>query len=276
MPLLPAYGSLGGQAMTVVRTLPSRPVAIQPGAIAIKDLTVSYDRVPAVHHLSGTFAAGSLTAIVGPNGAGKSTLLNAIIGAIPADEGHIEIAGVARRHIGYLPQRANIDQTFPISVYDTVALGLWRETGMFGRVSDDGKRRIHGALDALGLSGLDKRPIGHLSVGQFQRVLFARLMLQDAGLILLDEPFAGLDTTTTADLMLKLADWHAEGRTIVAVLHDLAQVRQSFPETLLLSKARTAWGSTRDVLTAANLSAAGYIVETVPAPMPALVAGGRA
>ena len=262
--------------MTVVHTLPSRPAAIRPGAISITDLTVSYDRVPAVHHLSGTFATGSLTAIVGPNGAGKSTLLNAIIGAIPADEGRIEITGIDRHRIGYLPQRADIDQTFPISVYDTVALGLWHETGMFRRVSADGGQRVHAALNALGLSGLDLRPIGHLSVGQFQRALFARLMLQDAGLILLDEPFAGLDTTTTADLMQQIADWHGEGRTIVAVLHDLAQVRQSFPDTLLLSKGRAIWGGSREVLTATNLSAAGYIVETVAVPAPALVAGARA
>ncbi len=262
--------------MSPVSALPLRPGIIQPGAIRIENLTVSYDRVPAVHHLSGSFAAGSLTAIVGPNGAGKSTLLNAIIGAVPIDQGAIAVTGVDKRRIGYLPQRANIDQTFPISVTDTVLLGLWHETGMFGRVSADGRARAEAALEALGLSGLGKRPIGHLSVGQFQRVLFARLMLQDAGLILLDEPFAGLDTTTTADLMRKIGDWHREGRTIVAVLHDLAQVRQSFPETLLLSKARTAWGLTRDVLTAGNLSAAGYIVEPVPVPAPALVVGARA
>lgn len=262
--------------MNAVSALPSRSAPVQPGAIRIENLTVSYDRVPAVHHLSGTFAAGSLTAIVGPNGAGKSTLLNAIIGALPTDEGAITVTGVERRRIGYLPQRANIDQTFPISVYDMVTLGLWHETGMFGRVSAEGKHRAHAALDALGLSGLERRPIGHLSVGQFQRMLFARLMLQDAGLILLDEPFAGLDTTTTSDLMRRIGDWHTEGRTIIAVLHDLAQVRQSFPRTLLLSKARSAWGFTRDVLSADNLAAVGYIVEPPHSPAPVLVAGGRA
>jgi zinc/manganese transport system ATP-binding protein len=262
--------------MTSVSTLPGPRATIQPGSVTLDNLTVSYDRVPAVHHLSGRFAPGSLTAIVGPNGAGKSTLLNAIIGAVPTDEGMIAVEGVDRRRIGYLPQRAHIDQTFPISVYDTVSLGLWHETGMFGRVSEDGKRRVHAALHALGLAGLEARAIGHLSVGQFQRVLFARLMLQDAGLILLDEPFAGLDTTTTSDLLRKIGGWHAEGRTVVAVLHDLTQVRQSFPETLLLSKGRNAWGATRDVLTAANLSAAGYIIETIPAATPPLVAGARA
>lgn len=262
--------------MSTVSTLPARSAVVQPGAIRIDNLTVSYDRVPAVHHLSGAFAAGSLTAIVGPNGAGKSTLLNAIIGALPADEGAIAVTGVERRRIGYLPQRANIDQSFPISVYDTAALGLWHETGLFGRVSAEGKQRVLAALNALGLAGLETRAIGQLSVGQFQRVLFARLMLQDAGLILLDEPFAGLDTTTTSDLMRRIGDWHTEGRTIIAVLHDLVQVRQSFPETLLLSKRHTAWGVTREVLSAANLAAAGYLVDPAPALAPVLVAGGRA
>jgi zinc/manganese transport system ATP-binding protein len=264
--------------MTTLTALPDRRTAVQAGSIRLDNLTVSYNRVPAVHHLSGRFAPGSLTAIVGPNGAGKSTLLNAIIGAVPTDEGMITVSGVDRHRIGYLPQRANIDQTFPISVYDTVALGLWHETGMFGRVTPDGKRRVHVALAALGLAGLEQRPIGHLSVGQFQRVLFARLMLQDAGVILLDEPFAGLDMATTSDLLRRLADWHAEGRTVVAVLHDLAQVRQAFPETLLLSRGRTAWGPSREVLTSANLSAAGYIVETLPGPppAPAPVAGAHA
>ncbi len=244
------------------------------GAISIDNLTVAYDRVPAVHHLSGGFAAGSLTAIVGPNGAGKSTLLNAIAGAVAADEGAITITGVAQRRIAYLPQRATIDQTFPISVYDAVSLGLWHETGIFGGVGASGRARANAALAALGLAGLGNRPIGNLSVGQFQRVLFARLILQDAGLILLDEPFAGLDTPTTSDLMRQIADWHGEGRTIIAVLHDLAQVRQWFPDTLLMSKARIAWGTTREVLTPANLALAGYLVE--PAAGPVLVAGGRA
>jgi zinc/manganese transport system ATP-binding protein len=259
--------------MTSVSPLLRHP-GISPGGIAIKNLTVSYDRVPAVHHLSGQFAPGSLTAIIGPNGAGKSTLLNAIVGALPTDEGAIEVTGVERRRIGYLPQRAQIDQTFPISVYDTVTLGLWHEIGLWGRISASGRARAEAAMEALGLAGLGTRPIGHLSVGQFQRVLFARLMLQDAGLILLDEPFAGLDTPTTADLMRQIADWHREGRTIVAVLHDLAQVRQSFHEVLLLSKARTVWGPTRDVMTAANLAAAGYIVESSQ-PAPVAAAGGR-
>jgi len=233
--------------------------AAKPGAaIAIRDLTVSYNRVPAVHHLSGDFGAGSLTAIVGPNGAGKSTLLNAIAGALKPDGGSIAISGIARRDIAYLPQRANVDQSFPISVLDTISLGLWHETGAFGAISGTGQLRMLAALARVGLKGLGPRPIGSLSVGQFQRVLFARLLLQDAGLILLDEPFAGLDTPTTTDLMHLIGEWNGQGRTVAAVLHDLGQVKQMFPRTLLLSRGCTAWGATQLVLTPDNLAAAGY------------------
>jgi len=240
-------------------------------AIAIRNLTVSYNRVPAVHHLSGDFPAGSLTAVVGPNGAGKSTLLNTIAGVLKPDEGSVTLSGIARRDIAYLPQRANVDQSFPISVLDTVSLGLWRETGALGPASDDGRKRMLAALARLGLKGLGHRPIGSLSVGQFQRVLFARLLLQDAGLILLDEPFAGLDTPTTTDLMHLVGDWNAQGRTVVAVLHDLAQVKAMFPRALLLSRGCVAWGATQLVLTADNLAAAGY----APEPWVAALAGAR-
>jgi len=234
-------------------------------SIAIRDLTVSYNRVPAVHHLSGDFPPGSLTAIVGPNGAGKSTLLNAIAGVLKPDEGTISISGLAPREIAYLPQRANIDQTFPISVLDAISLGLWRETGILGSTSSDGRSRMIAALARLGLTSLGQRPIGSLSVGQFQRVLFARLLLQDAALVLLDEPFAGLDTPTTTDLMHLIGDWNGHGRTVVAVLHDLGQVRKMFPRTLLLSRDCTAWGATPLVLTPDNLAAAGYPPEPWPA-----------
>ena len=232
-------------------------------AITIRDLTVSYNRVPAVHHLSGTFPAGSMTAIIGPNGAGKSTLLNAITGALRPDTGNIDITGIARRHIAYLPQRANVDQSFPISVFDTVSLGLWRKIGVLGAVTPAALSQINTALLHVGLGGFGSRAIGELSVGQFQRVLFARLLLQDASLIVLDEPFAGLDMPTTADLMALIANWHAQGRTIIAVLHDIAQVRRMFPRTLLLSRVCTAWGATGLVLTRDNLSAAGYAAEAM-------------
>jgi zinc/manganese transport system ATP-binding protein len=218
------------------------------GAIRIDDLTVAYDRVPAVHHVSGVFAAGSLTAIVGHNGAGKSTLLKAIVGLQRPDSGHIRLEGITRDDIGYLPQRARVDQSFPVSVRDVASLGLWRRTGMLGGVTAEGEAQIGAALTALELDGLDDRPIGTLSTGQIQRVLFARLMLQQASVILLDEPFDGLDAQTTEHLLATLKEWHAEGRTVIAVLHDLALVRRAFPRALLMSKGNAQWGATAQVL----------------------------
>jgi zinc/manganese transport system ATP-binding protein len=233
----------------------------RPAAIEIADLTVAYDRRPAVHHLSGRFAAGSLTAIVGPNGAGKSTLLKTIVGILKPDQGQLSLGGLDRRDIAYLPQQAEIDRSFPITVADTVALGLWRDVGIFGAVGADQRRRVHEALAIVGIDRLGGRPIGSLSAGQLQRVMFARLMLQEARIILLDEPFAAVDSRTTADLLDLVHRWHREGRTVLAVLHDLEQVRGHFPESLLLAREPVAWGPTLEVLTPDNLTRARRLSE---------------
>ncbi|MEQ8267313.1 MAG: ABC transporter ATP-binding protein [Parvibaculum sp.] len=235
------------------------PFALPVPAIRVEDLTVAYDRVPAVHHLSGGFAPGSLTAIVGPNGAGKSTLLKAIAGLIPPSEGRIDIGAGARGGIAYLPQLAEIDRSFPISVINAVSLGLWGEIGLFRRLTAAHTERARAALAAVGLDGFETRQVGSLSAGQLQRALFARLMLQDAGIVLLDEPFAAVDERTSADLMALVGRWHGEGRTVIAVLHDLERVRGSFPQTLLLAREPVAWGTTEDALMPENLRRARYI-----------------
>jgi zinc/manganese transport system ATP-binding protein len=228
-------------------------------AIAIEDLTVAYDREPAVHHLSGTFDSGSLTAIVGPNGAGKSTLIKTIVGLIRPDSGRINIGNAERRDIAYLPQIAEIDRSFPISVADTVALGLWREIGIFGGLLGKQKTRIAEALATVGLAGFERQPIEALSAGQFQRVLFARLLVQDARIVLLDEPFAAIDERTTDDLVKLIQRWHGEGRTVIAVLHDLDLVRQHFPQSLLMAKRPIAWGTSSEALAPEHLQKARYI-----------------
>ena len=217
-------------------------------SVRIENLTVAYDRVPAIHHLSATFAPGSLTAIAGPNGSGKSTLLAAIMGLVTPDSGTIAVEGIARNRIAYLPQRTAIDPSFPISVFDAASLGLWHEMGRFGGITCDGRARVRAALDAVGLAGEGSKLAGALSAGQFQRMLFARLMLQGSPLILLDEPFTGLDTTTTDDLLARIAAWHREGRTVIAVLHDMPQIRAHFPDLLLLAKGGARFGPSRDVL----------------------------
>ncbi|NLS02643.1 ABC transporter ATP-binding protein [Rhizobium sp. P32RR-XVIII] len=228
--------------------------------IRLDNLTVAYERHPAVHHVSGTIYSGSLTAIAGPNGAGKSTLLKAIMGELRPAEGRISHQ-LKRTDFGYLPQAAEINRRFPICVFDAVLFGAWPNSGAFGRVSSEDTDKARAALSAVGLQGFEKRHIGSLSAGQFQRVLFARLLLQDAKVILLDEPFNAIDARTTRDLLEIVARWHGDGRTVVAVLHDFDQVRAHFPETLLIARTLIGWGPTGDVMSPANLLKARAMAE---------------
>ncbi|WP_342642844.1 zinc ABC transporter ATP-binding protein AztA [Rhodoligotrophos ferricapiens] len=221
--------------------------------LRLVDVTLAYGRRPAVRGVTGTFEAGSLTAIVGPNGAGKSTLLKGIIGALRPERGRIEIEGVKRSEIAYLPQSADLDRSFPITVLDLVSLGTWARTGIFRRIFGSELDRVMTAIEAVGLGGLEERTIGSLSGGQLQRALFARMLLQDAKLLLLDEPFTAIDSKTTADLLDLVHRWHGEQRTVVAVLHDLDLVREHFPQALLLARDPVSWAETGTVLTPENL-----------------------
>ena len=236
--------------------------ALMDGTILHFDnLTLGYDRHPAVHHLDYAIGTGALVAVVGPNGAGKSTLLKGIVGSLAPLGGEIRLTGIEVSEIAYLPQQADIDRSFPISVFDMVAMGLWRKTGAFRRFGREGDRKVGEALDIVGLGGFEKRPISTLSGGQMQRSLFARLLLQDARLILLDEPFTAIDSATVRDLKGLIRRWHGERRTVVAVLHDLDQVRTDFPETLLLAREQIAAGPTENVLSPANLDQARRLTE---------------
>ncbi|WP_024280131.1 ABC transporter ATP-binding protein [Xanthobacter sp. 126] len=228
------------------------PVQSHLPAIRFENVTVAYDRRPALHHLSGAFEPGSLTAIAGPNGAGKSTLLKALMGELRPAEGVIDRGGLSVGDLGYLPQAAEIDRQFPLSVADTVMLGAWQQIGAFGGATREVAHRARQALSAVGLNGFERRHIGALSTGQFQRVLFARLLLQDAKVIILDEPFTAIDARTTRDLLALVHGWHGDGRTVIAVLHDFDQVRAHFPSTLLLAREPIAWGPTESALSAVN------------------------
>ena len=221
--------------------------------LAFRDLTLGYDRHPAVHRLHGEVEAGSLLAVVGPNGGGKSTLLKGIAGRLRPLDGALRLDGVKRREIAYLPQTAQLDRSFPISVAELAAMGLWGRLGAWRGFGRRDTEAVDRALATVGLGGFQNRPIGTLSGGQLQRALFARLLLQDARLILLDEPFAAIDQGTVADLMALIQRWHGEARTVIAVLHDLELVRGQFPETLLLAREPIARGTPAEVLTAANL-----------------------
>ena len=235
-------------------------------ALSFNDLSLGYDRQPAVQHLQTEIAEGSLTAIVGPNGSGKSTLLKGVTGSLTPMQGKVAFGALTREDIAYLPQQSDIDWSFPISVVDLVAMGLWREIGPFGRLGKDHHARIDAAIAAVGLTGFESRAIGSLSGGQLQRVLFARLLLQDARLVLLDEPFNAIDARTMVDLIGVIHRWHGEGRTVIAVLHDHDIVREHFPDTLMLARELVAHGSTAQVLTTENQFRARQMCEACDGP----------
>jgi zinc/manganese transport system ATP-binding protein len=219
--------------------------------LVFRDLTLGYNRHPAVHHLDGTVECGSLTAVVGANGSGKSTLMKGIVGVLKPMGGEILHRSGAR--IAYLPQQSELDRSFPARVFDLVSLGLWPRRGLLGRHTAEDRDAVAQALSAVGLEGFEKRPIDSLSGGQLQRALFARVLVQDAELILLDEPFNAIDARTVVDLVALIKRWHGEKRTIMVVVHDLNLVREHFPETLLLARRRVAWGDTREALKPENL-----------------------
>ncbi|MBN9564615.1 MAG: metal ABC transporter ATP-binding protein [Alphaproteobacteria bacterium] len=221
--------------------------------IKFENISVTYGNHVAVEDVSFDVQDGGLYAIIGPNGAGKSTLLKAIIGILPLTKGAINIDPAIAAHMAYLPQQSNIDRSFPISVFDTVAMGLWQEIGPFQNYPPDATDRVHQALNEVGMSSYINRPIGTLSGGQFQRVLFARMSLQNADLILLDEPFNNLDEPTIEDLTNIIMKWNKAGKTILTVLHDLDIVRDCFPQAALLARHLVAFGSTEDVLTVDNI-----------------------
>ena len=231
--------------------------------ITLDNLTVSYRQHPALHHISGQFAHGSLTAVMGPNGSGKSTLLKRLVGLLPrvgGDSGALTLQPDPLR-MAYLPQVSEIDRSFPMDVCDCVLLGYWGSLGAFGRVSPALMAEVFAALHSVGLQGFERRSLGTLSSGQLQRVMFARLLVQNADVILLDEPFNAVDSKTTQGLLRLVQQWHQQGRTVVAVLHDDAQVRQHFPQTLLLARELVGWGATAEVLTPANLQRARSMAE---------------
>ena len=217
------------------------------GGVLLRDVTVRYGRRTALEAVTGEFVSGSLTAVVGANGAGKSTLLAAMAGIVPLARGVVDCAA---RRLAYLPQKAAIDSDYPLTLSELITLGGWREFGAFRAPGRELRARAAAAAETVGLAGRLGRFVGELSVGELQRALFARLILEDAAVILLDEPFAAVDAQTMAVLLDLVAQWHQEGRTVIAVLHDLELVRARFPATLVLARRCIAWGRTEVALPA--------------------------
>lgn len=227
--------------------------------ITFTDLTLGYNSHPVVHHLSGSVLRGELLAVIGPNGSGKSTLIKSVAGMLRPMGGTCHRAPGTR--IAYMPQLAEIDRSFPARVIDLVSLGLWPRRGLLGRHRALDRQIVQDAIRAVGLDGFERRAIDSLSGGQFQRALFARVLVQQADLILLDEPFNAIDGKTVRDLIGLIKEWQAEGRTVITVAHDLDLVRACFPRTLLLAREPIAWGPTGQVATSANMAQARQFQE---------------
>jgi zinc/manganese transport system ATP-binding protein len=224
--------------------------------IDVRNILVRHGRHVALEGVSGSFAPGSLTAVVGPNGAGKSTLLNVLAGLTRPHRGNVVSPARAHKRMAYLQQQTELDREFPVTVAELVGLGLWRSFGTLRKPRPIVAERIFEALDAVGLVDQSERRIGELSVGQLRRAFFARLLLLDAEVVLLDEPFAAVDARTVQALLALIARWHEERRTVIAVVHDFALVRANFPSTLVLARRPIAWGETSVVLTDDNLAKA--------------------
>ena len=240
--------------------------------ITLENITVSYQRHPALHHVSGEITAGSLTALVGPNGGGKSTLLKTLKGMLKIDEGKIDYHGITLSDISFMPQAHQLEFQFPVSVEELVLLGNWRRARLCGHMDKDASHQLEHALEAVGLSGFGSRRINTLSIGQLQRALFARAIIEKSKMILLDEPFSAIDSNTTDALWKIIHSWQRQGQTVVIAMHDLARVKEHCMNTVLLAREVIGWGATDKVLTAKNLAHAKKMVEAWDDHAPACVA----
>lgn len=218
-----------------------------PAAISLNHVSVNYGRRRALDDVSAEFKTGSLTAVAGPNGAGKSTLLKTIAGVLKPASGNIIFQDGKKSQVAYLPQTANIRRDFPLSVEQAVCTGFWGQVGHWGAITPRMRAAAQAAIVDVGLQGLETRQIAELSGGQFQRMLFARVIVQDAAIILLDEPFTAIDGETTQRLIQILLRWHTEKRTVICVLHDLLLIRKYFPESFVLAGKCLGSGHTHDL-----------------------------
>ncbi len=228
--------------------------------LRFRDAAVRYGRQEALRGVTMEIPCGSLTAILGPNGAGKSTLLRAILGWLPLSRGEIRIGDAHPEHalprLAYLPQRHAVDWDFPITVRGVVRQGRYPALRLWQRLGRDDHERVDRALAELDLAGVADRQIRRLSGGQQQRVFLARALAQGADIFLLDEPFGGLDLFATEELTHVFRSWKAQGRTVLAAVHDLDRARRAFDRGVLLATDLVASGPLDAVLTPANVDRA--------------------
>jgi manganese/zinc/iron transport system ATP- binding protein len=226
-------------------------------ALEVHDLTVTYQRKPVLWDVDVALPSSKLIAIIGPNGAGKSTLLKAVLGLVPLSSGQVSIFGTPLQNqlgnIGYIPQRESVDWDFPISALEVVVMGRYRRLGWIRR---PGKTDYAAALECLGVVGMDEfanRQISQLSGGQQQRVFLARALAQDASLYLMDEPFSGVDAATEHAIITVLQKLRSEGKTIIAVHHDLQTIPLYFDWVVMLNVRLVVAGPTAEVFTKPHL-----------------------
>ena len=227
--------------------------------IRIENLSVSYKETLALKDISLVLQGPTITGILGPNGAGKSTLLKSMLGIIP-HEGHAFIDDKemkkSLKKVAYVEQKVHIDYNFPIKVKECVSLGLYPSIPLFHTLKANHWKKVDEALEIVGLSDYADRQISQLSGGQFQRVLIARCLVQDADYILLDEPFVGIDSVSEEIIMNTLRELKKAGKTVLIVHHDLGKVAHYFDQVLLLNKELIAFGPTKETFTQANLKQA--------------------
>lgn len=224
----------------------------------VKDLTVAYDARPVLRSVSFDLGPKQMLAIVGPNGAGKSTLLRGMLGLLSPDYGGVRVFGKpirsVRDRVAYMPQTEMVDWDFPVTVGEVVLMGRYGRTGWFGRPGTRDRAIAGEALERVGMSRFAHRHIRQLSGGQQRRVFIARALAQEADLLLMDEPFAGVDAVTERAIFDLIDDLAREGKTVVVVNHDLS-ILDRFDQVLLLNQRVVAYGPPGDVITEDNLKA---------------------
>ena len=225
--------------------------------IEIKNLTVTYKDTPALDNINVTLTNSKIIGIVGPNGAGKSTLIKAVLNII-SSKGIIKIDDKLSKDqlgsVAYVEQKINIDYNFPIKVRECVSLGIYPKIGLFKNLNKSDWQKVDEALKLVGLEEFSNHQISELSGGQFQRVLIARCLVQEAKYIFLDEPFIGIDSVSEEIIMNTLRKLRDNGHTILIVHHDLRKVHAYFDEVLLLNKKLISYGSTKETFTRENLT----------------------
>ncbi|KAA0208240.1 MAG: metal ABC transporter ATP-binding protein [Ignavibacteriaceae bacterium] len=229
-------------------------------AISAKNLTVSYNRKPAIKGINLNIKSGRVIGIVGPNGAGKSTLMKAMLGLLPVDTGEVKFfdkpIDSCRKKISYIPQREQFDWDFPINVTELVMMGRYAHIARFGFPNNNDKQIVNRALEKVGMYDYRKRQIRFLSGGQQQRIFLARSLAQESEIYFMDEPFVGVDAKTEMAIFELLKELREAGKTILVVHHDLAKVKDYFDNLILINQTLIAYGETNDIFTRENIERA--------------------